>query len=80
MPEKISTTTILRRLHSIRYRYETEANKIVLTHNQMMSVDIVKKWICNKIDMDQVIYTDECKFTLDCKDFSSTRAKNINNR
>ena len=42
------------------YRYKTVVNKIVHTPNQMTRrVDIVKKWICNKIDMDQVVYTDE---------------------
>ena len=45
----------------------------------MRRVDIVKKWICNKIDMDQV-YTDECKFTLDDNYSSSTWEKNITNR
>ena len=41
--EKILTTTIRRRLHSMGHRYKTVANKIVLTHNQMMRrVDIVK--------------------------------------
>jgi len=53
---KISTTTIRRRLHSMGYCYKTVADKIVLTHNQMIRrVDNVKKWICNKIDIDQVV-------------------------
>ena len=43
MPEKISTTTIRRRLHSMEYCYKTVPNKIFLTHNQMMRrVHIVK--------------------------------------
>jgi len=73
-------TAIRRRLHSMEYRYKIVANKIILIHNQMIrKVDIVKKWIWNKIDMNQVVYTDEWKFTLYGNDSSTTWAKNITN-
>ena len=74
----------MRRLYSMGYRYKTVANKIVLTHNQMMRiVDIVKKWICNKIDMDQVVYrcfkpsTRTCIFQRNLKSTKSKFFKNL---
>ena len=48
------------------YRYRSVAEKIILNDDQKTRrVEAVKGWICTKIDMDKVIFSDEWKFTLD---------------
>jgi len=81
LTDTISPTSIRRRLHSLGYRYKNVASKIVLSAAQKMTrCKIVKNWICEKIDMDLVVYSDECKFTLDGNDCTKTWVKNIRNR
>ena len=81
LSETISPCTVRKRLHSIGYRYKSVADQILLTEKQKQKrVDTVRKMIYEKIDMDQVIFSDECKFTLDGNDGSKTWVTKINKR
>jgi len=63
------------------YKYRCVADRVVLTAKQKeRRVEAVKSWICGKIDLDQVIFSDECKFTLDDNDRSMTWVKNTTHR
>ena len=54
------------------YKYRV-ADLVVLTAKQKeRRVEAVKSWICGKIDLDQVIFSDECKFMLNSNDRSMT--------
>jgi len=81
LQNKTSPSTILRRLHSMGYKYRSVADKVVLTAKQKeRRVEAIKAWICGKVDLDKVIFSDECKFTLDGNDGSMTWVKKITHR
>ena len=81
LPKKTSPSTVRRRLITMGYKYRCVADRVVLTAKQKeRRVEAVKSWICGKIDLDQVIFSDECKFTLDGNDRSMTWVKNITHR
>ena len=55
--------------------------KIILSDDQKTrKVEVVKGWLNSKIDMDKVIFSDECKFTLDGNEAPKTWVKKITHR
>ena len=81
---KRSQRTLRRHLSTLDYKYIRNTQKIVLTEKQKeIRVKIVKAWICEKCEMDLVIFTDESRFTLDgndnfytwCSEKTGTRKK-----
>ena len=47
------------------YKYRSVADKVILTPKQKeRGVETVKAWICKNVYLDKVIFSDECKFTL----------------
>lgn len=76
LPCEISQRSIRRHLVSSGFRYRKNKQKIILTAYQKAErVRIVKQWICENINFDKIIFSDECKFSLDGDDNYMTWSK-----
>lgn len=69
IPTSLSNRSIRRYLRKLDLKYLQNRRKIVLsTIQKMKRVEIVQKWICEKLDPDLIIFTDETRFSLDGND------------
>lgn len=60
-------------MKSLGFNYKKIKSGILLTDLQKeRRVELVRQWICEKIDMDTVVFSDECKFSLDGDDNSKS--------
>lgn len=78
----VSPRTITRYLSKLDYRYKNLPQTLVLTSAQKEKrVTFVKQWICDNINMKNVIFSDESVFSLDGNDnFKSWSRSQIVNR
>ena len=80
---EVSPRTITRYLSKLDYKYKNCPQTFVLTNVQKEKrVTFVKQWICDNINMKNVIFTDESVFSLDGNDnFKSwSRGETVNRK
>lgn len=69
VPCSLSVSTIRRYLKKLNCTYKNVPRKIILSSLQMANrVQVVRNWICQKIDPDEIVFTDESRFSLDGND------------
>lgn len=69
IPTSLSVRSIRRYLRKLDLIYAKQSKKIILSNSQKMKrVEVVRKWICDKLDPDTIIFTDESRFSLDGND------------
>lgn len=69
IPMNLCRRTIQRYMKNLNFKYKPVSRKIILTkEHKLQRVEKVRKWIIDKVDPDLIIFTDECRFTLDGND------------
>lgn len=69
IPISLSVSTIRRYMLKLGMKYRPAVKKIMLSEKHKETrVNIVRKWICHKVDPDLIVFTDECRFSLDGND------------
>lgn len=69
LPCSLSVRSIRRYLRKIKLKYKRITRKIILSPAQKLKrVEIVRGWFCSKLDPDEIVFTDESRFSLDGND------------
>ena len=79
LSNNVSTRTIRRRMCSMGLSYRRRCQRIQLSDNQKAKrVEIVRSWIIENVDFDKVVFSDECRFSLDGNDNFMSWSKDNN--